>query len=83
MENATKALSIAANILLAVMILSVIMYMYNKIRVHPIEQEQALLIEQAEEFNRQFEVYDKFPQIFELPFHQPIFSKDFYYLANV
>ena len=59
MENATKALSIAANILLAVMILSVIMYMYNKIRVHPIEQEKALLVEQAEEFNRQFEVYDK------------------------
>lgn len=59
MENATKALSIAANILLAVMILTVIMFMYNKIRVHPIEQEQAALIKQAEEFNKQFEVYDK------------------------
>lgn len=59
MENATKALSIAANILLAVMILTVIMFMYNKIRIHPIEQEQAALIKQAEEFNKQFEVYDK------------------------
>lgn len=59
MENATKALTMAANMLLAIMILAIIVYMYNLIRSIPLEQDSAKLIEQAQEFNKQYEVYDK------------------------
>ena len=59
MENASKALVIAANVLLAVIILSLVMYFYNTWRVLPLEEESARLVEQAQEFNKQYEVFDK------------------------
>lgn len=59
MENASKALTIAANVLLAVMILSLLMYFYNTWRVLPLEEEAAKVVEQAQEFNKQYEVFDK------------------------
>ena len=59
MENASKALVIAGNVLLAVMILSLIMYFYNTWRRLPLEEEAALLVEQSQEFNKQYEVFDK------------------------
>ena len=59
MENASKALSMVANLLLAVIILSLVLYFYNLIRTLPIEEESQKIIEQAQEFNKQFEVYDK------------------------
>ena len=54
MENASKALVIAGNVLLAVMILSLIMYFYNTWRRLPLEEEAALLVEQSQEFNNQY-----------------------------
>lgn len=59
MENATKALVIAGNVLLAVLILSLVMYFYNTWRRLPLEEEAALLVKQAQEFNQQYEVFDK------------------------
>lgn len=59
MENAAKALTIAGNVLLAVMILSLVVYFYNTWRRIPLEEEAALLVEQAAEFNKQYEVFDK------------------------
>lgn len=59
MENASKALTMAANLLLAVIILSLIMYFYNELRRIPLEEDLAVAVEQAQEFNKQFEVYDK------------------------
>lgn len=59
MENASKALTMAANLLLAVIILSLIMYFYNELRKIPLEEDLAKVVEQAQEFNKQYEVYDK------------------------
>ena len=59
MENAAKALTIAGNVLLAVIILSLVTYFYNTWRRIPLEEEAALLVEQAQEFNKQYEVFDK------------------------
>ena len=59
MENAAKALTIAGNVLLAVIILSLVMYFYNTWRQIPLEEEAALLVEQAQVFNKQYEVFDK------------------------
>ena len=59
MENASKALTMAANLLLAVIILSLVMYFYNELRTLPMEEDLAKAVEQAQEFNKQYEVYDK------------------------
>lgn len=59
MENATKALVMVANMLLAVIILSLVLYFYNRLRTLPLEEDLNTAIEQAQEFNKQFEVYDK------------------------
>lgn len=59
MENAAKALTIAGNVLLAVIILSLVTYFYSTWRRIPIAEEAALLVEQAQEFNKQYEVFDK------------------------
>ena len=59
MENATKALVIAANVLLAVMILSLVVYFYGTWRQLPQEEDQARLVRQAQAFNKEYEAYDK------------------------
>lgn len=59
MENATKALVIAANVLLAVMILSLVVYFYGTWRQLPQEEDQAKLVAQAQAFNKEYEAYDK------------------------
>lgn len=59
MENASKALVMVANMLLAVIILSLVLYFYNRLRTLPIEEDLNTAIEQAQEFNKQYEVYDK------------------------
>ena len=59
MENATKALIIACNVMLAVIILSVLLYGYGRIRQLPLEEDAKAQAEAIAEFNKGFEVYDK------------------------
>lgn len=59
MENASKALIIAGGVLIAIIILSMFLVMYNRIaNIKKTEQEQ-LKLEQLLAFNAEFEAYDK------------------------
>ena len=59
MENASKALTIAASTLLGVMILVVIVYFFNNISAWPKQQDDMETAEQIAKFNKEYEVYDK------------------------
>ena len=59
MENATKALIIVANLMLAVIILSVVVYFFENMSILPTEEERVKKTEQARKFNLEYEVYDK------------------------
>lgn len=59
MENATKALEIAAGVLLGVIILAVIVYFFGSISLWPEEQDDLETAEQLSKFNLEYEVYDK------------------------
>jgi len=59
MENATKALIIAAAVLFAIMILTLLVAMYNQISSHYQQEHELMEIEQLEKFNRQFENYNR------------------------
>lgn len=58
MENATKALLIAAGILLAIMILSLLLVGYNQISSYYNEKHKATETEQLAEFNQKYENYN-------------------------
>lgn len=59
MENATKALLIAAGILLTIMILSIILVAYNQISDYYKSESEMVVAQQLEEFNKQFENYNR------------------------
>lgn len=59
MENATKALLIAAGILLTVMIISLLVIGYNKISSFYQQSEEILTVEQLDKFNKQFQNYNR------------------------
>lgn len=59
MENAAKALEIAAGVLLGVLILSLISYFLTNVSSWPQEQEDLKKVEQTSKFNLEYEVYDK------------------------
>lgn len=59
MENASKAIIIAGGILIGVIILTTLVLVFNSMGGAYEEREDALLIEQLEEYNRQFNKYDK------------------------
>ena len=59
MENAAKALQIAAGVLLAVMILSLVVYYFSTISSWPTNEDDLESVEQLRKFNLEFEVYDK------------------------
>lgn len=59
MENASKALEIAAGVLLAVLIMSLIAYFFTSISSWPEQQDSEKLTEQTAKFNLEYEVYDK------------------------
>ena len=59
MENASKALTIAASTLLGVMILVVIVYFFNNISSWPKQQDEMTKSEQIALFNKEYEVYNK------------------------
>lgn len=59
MENASKALEIAAGVLLAVLIMSLIAYFFTSISSWPEQQDDEKMVEQTAKFNLEYEVYDK------------------------
>lgn len=59
MENAAKALEIAAGVLLGVMILSLIAYFFDQIGVWPQREDELETAEQLAKFNTEYEVYQK------------------------
>ncbi len=59
MENAAKALEIAAGVLLAVLIMSLIAYFFSTVRLWPLEEDSMETAEQLAKFNLEYEVYDK------------------------
>ena len=59
MENASKALTMAAGVLLAVMIFALLVYFFGRLSAIPTSEDEATKIEQAQKFNLEYEVYDK------------------------
>lgn len=59
MENATKALLISAGIMLAVMIVSLMLVIYNQISSYYAAQHEEKEIEQLKDFNEIFENYHR------------------------
>lgn len=59
MENASKALLIAGGVLIALIILSLFIMMFNNMSNIQKEQEEQLKIEQITAFNSEFEAYSK------------------------
>ena len=59
MENASKALLIAGGILLAILILSALVFMFSSVRNFSESQEEKTLAEQTARFNAEYDVYNK------------------------
>lgn len=59
MENATKALLIAAGILFAILTIGVLMYTWNELGSYTSQVEEEKKIEQLTAFNKQYEVYQR------------------------
>ena len=59
MENAAKAIEIAAGVLVAVLIMSLIAYFFSTVRLWPLEEDSMETAEQLSKFNLEYEVYDK------------------------
>lgn len=59
MENATKALTMAGSVLIAIMVIALIYMLVNKISETEEQDEMQLKAEQTAEFNKEFESYEK------------------------
>ncbi len=59
MENAAKALEIAAGLLLAIIIISLIVYFFSTISEWPQQEDSMQSAEQLAQFNLEYEVYEK------------------------
>ena len=59
MENASKALLMAAGVLISLLIISSFVFMYNHLKSLPKTQEVLLEEEQLIEFNKQYESYNR------------------------
>lgn len=55
----SKALIIAAGVLLAMIVIAFMTYSFRQLGSWATEQDQALLTEQRDKFNKEYEVYDK------------------------
>ena len=58
MENVSKALIIAGGMLIAIMVISLIIVLWNQMSGYFAEQHSATIVEQIAEFNAQFENYN-------------------------
>ena len=59
MENASRALEIAAGVLLGVMLFALVAYFFTTLKGSPTQEDEILTAEQLAKFNREYEVYDK------------------------
>ncbi len=59
MENAVKALEIAAGVLIGVILMALIAYFFSSIGKFPKQQDDTKTTEQLSKFNLEYEVYDK------------------------
>lgn len=59
MENATKALLIAAGVFLAIMLITLLVMGYSKVSEYYKQQNELLTEEQMDKFNKQFQGYNK------------------------
>lgn len=59
MDNAAKALEIVAGVLLAVIIISLIVYFFSTISEWPSQEDEMQSAEQLAQFNLEYEVYEK------------------------
>ena len=59
MENAARALEMAAGVLLGVMLFALVAYFFNSISSSPEQEDDIVTAEQLALFNKEFEVYDK------------------------
>ena len=58
MENAARALEMAAGVLLGVLLMAAVAYFFSNIGVMPETQDQIMTQEQLTAFNKEFEVCD-------------------------
>ena len=59
MENASKALLIAAGMFFAILIVSLLVVLYNNISSYYIQKHETTIIEQTQKFNAKFENYHR------------------------
>ena len=59
MENASKALIMAGGIFIAILVITLLVFFYNNIVTVQNADEQAEIIEQSAEFNKQYDVYNR------------------------
>lgn len=59
MENATKALLIAAGVLIAIMVISALVLMFNRISEVSQTEQDALVAKQLAEFNKEYEAFNR------------------------
>ena len=59
MENATKALLIAAGVLLAMMLISLLVMGYNRISSYYEQKHELIMAEQLDKFNKEFQNYNR------------------------
>lgn len=59
MENATKALEMAASVLIGILIIGLIVFAYTQLSDLKQIEENSKAIEQASDFNQDYEVYNK------------------------
>ncbi len=59
MENAAKALEMAAGVLLGVILMALVAYFFTTISTWPKNEEDVMSVEQLSKFNLEYEVYEK------------------------
>lgn len=59
MENATKALLISAGVLIAIMVISALVLMFDRISKVSQTEQDALVAQQLTEFNREYEAFNR------------------------
>ena len=59
MENATKALLIAAGVLIAIMVISALVLMFDRISKVSQTEQDTLVAQQLTEFNREYEAFNR------------------------
>ena len=59
MENAARALEIAAGVLIGVLLMALIVYFFKSIGEWPQQEDDTASVEQVAKFNLEYEVYNK------------------------